>query len=129
MHILKSALKVMANEKRLAILRLLMEEREMSLQAVSQRLSLPLKTASRNLNLLKQSGFLLSWTRRAQAVYQINADSSEFHIIALLTALRTSYNSESKKKTRGDVDRLLEKSFTSLAGDFNKFIRKENNQL
>lgn len=116
----------MANEKRLSILTLLMEEKEMSLQAISHRLNLPLKTASRNLNLLKQSGFLLSTTRRAQAIFHININSSDFLIITLFAAVRASCNPESKKRTRIEVDQLLAKSFTTAAGNFNRFIKHQS---
>jgi predicted transcriptional regulator len=112
---LEQALKALANEKRIMILKLLLEEKEMFLQGISERLNIPLKTASRNLALLKTAGFVLSKTKRAQVMYQINVEAKEDHIVTLLMLLRSVCFSRIKKRAANKVDFVLGSSFASVA--------------
>lgn len=111
---LENVFKVLANQKRLMILSLLLEEREMFLQAVCERLRMPLKTASRNLALLKAAGFVVSKTKRAQVVYEINVGASDDCVITLLTLLRSTRCSSIKKKATSKVDLALGSSFAAV---------------
>jgi len=112
---LEQAFKALANEKRIMILKLLLEEKEMFLQGISERLNIPLKTASRNLALLKTAGFVLRKTKRAQVMYQINAEAKEDHIVTLLMLLRSVCFSRIKKRAANKVDFVLGSSFASVA--------------
>lgn len=112
---LEQAFKALANDKRIMILKLLLQEKEMFLQGISERLNIPLKTAARNLAVLKTAGFVLSETKRAQAMYQINADAKEDHIVTLLVLLRSVCLSRIKKTAAAKVDRVLGSSFASVA--------------
>lgn len=112
---LEQAFKALANEKRIVILKLLLEEKEMFLQGISERLNIPLKTAARNLAVLKAAGFVLSTTKRAQVMYVINAETREDHVVALLMLLRSVCLSRIKKTAASKVDRMLGSSFASVA--------------
>lgn len=111
---LENAFKVLANQKRLMILSLLLEEKEMFLQAISERLKIPLKTASRNLALLKTAGFVVSKTKRAQVAYEINTEAGDNCVITLLALLRSTRCSLIKKKATSKVDLALGSSFAAV---------------
>ena len=80
--------KALANEKRLEALSILLAEGEMSLQSLSEKLQMPLKTASRNLAILKKAGFLSARTQNGKLVYEINTSTDEGDIITLLVLVK-----------------------------------------
>jgi len=80
--------KALANEKRLEALSILLAEGEMSLQSLSEKLQMPLKTASRNLAILKKAGFLAARTQNGKLVYEINTSTDEGDIITLLVLVK-----------------------------------------
>ncbi len=82
--------KALANEKRLEALSILLAEGEMSLQSLSEKLRMPLKTASRNLAILKKAGFLSARTQNGKLVYEINTSTDEGDIITLLVLVKDS---------------------------------------
>lgn len=85
---LEEVFKALANEKRLQALSLLLTEGQMNLQSLSETLQMPLKTASRNLVILKKAGFLAARTEGGRVVYEINTASDENDIITLLVLVK-----------------------------------------
>lgn len=85
---LEGVFKALANQNRLEALSLLLKEGEMSLQSLSEELGMPLKTASRNLAILKRAGFLSAQTRNGKVFYEINTSSNESNIITLLVLVK-----------------------------------------
>ena len=85
---LEEIFKALANEKRLEALSLLLAEGEMSLQSLSSELRIPLKTASRNLGILRRAGFVSARREDGRIVYEINTATDEEYIITLLVLVK-----------------------------------------
>jgi len=85
---LEDVFKALANSKRLEALLLILSSGEMSLQEISDHLEIPLKTASRNMMILKKAGFLHGKTKDGKLVYEINTASNEDYILTLLVLVK-----------------------------------------
>ena len=84
---LEDLFKALANRKRLEALSILLTEGQANLQSLSDELEIPLKTASRNLAILKKAGFLVARTEKGRVVYEINT-SDKNNIITLLVLVK-----------------------------------------
>ncbi len=85
---LEDVFKALANKHRLEALSLLLREGEASLQSLSKKLHMPLKTASRNLTILKKAGFLSARTENGRVIYEINTSSVESYVFPLLVLVK-----------------------------------------
>lgn len=85
---LEDVFKALANKKRLEALSLLLAYGEMSLQSLSKELDMPLKSASRNLVILKKTGFISAHTRNGRVIYEIDTTCDQDYIIALLVLVK-----------------------------------------
>ena len=66
--------KSLGNETRLKIVRFLMRNKEVSLEALASELRLPYKTVARNLKILERTGLVTS--RRWRGLVQYSLDTS-----------------------------------------------------
>jgi len=64
--------KGLANEKRLKIIEVLIEYKEMTLENIVKRLNLPYKTVARNLKILENAGLVTSQILQSVAYYSLN---------------------------------------------------------
>jgi len=85
---LENLFKALANRKRLEALSILLTEGKANLQSLSDELEIPLKTASRNLAILKKAGFLVARTEKGRVVYEINTSDKNNNIITLLVLVK-----------------------------------------
>jgi|GEM_PF-1685583 len=85
---LEDVFKALANSKRLEALSLILSSGEMSLQEISERLDMPLKTTSRNMVILKKAGFLRGKTKDGKLIYEINTARGEEYILTLLVLVK-----------------------------------------
>lgn len=85
---LEDVFTALANSKRLEALSLILSSGEMGLQEISDHLDMPLKTASRNMMLLKKAGFLHGKTKEGKLIYEINTASGEDYILTLLVLVK-----------------------------------------
>ncbi len=69
---LTKVFKVLANERRLKILKTLLEENELSVTEISERISLSYKSTSKHLVLLERAGFLKDRMVSLNSYYSIN---------------------------------------------------------
>lgn len=85
---LEDVFKALANSKRLEALSIILASGEMGLQEISDLLDMPLKTTSRNMMILKRSGFLHGKTKDGKLIYEINTASGEDYILTLLVLVK-----------------------------------------
>lgn len=71
----EAVLKALANRRRLAMLLVLRDRRELHVSALTDELRLPLKTVSRNLRLLDRAGMVLADLRNGRVFYRLNPDA------------------------------------------------------
>jgi len=87
--------RVLANSSRLAILRLLFDEPELSVSAIAERLGMTLARASLSLRALEARGLLLA-RREGRRVFYRPATPSRPELEELLPALRKALSSDSE---------------------------------
>ncbi len=97
MHLseLEKLFKALGNKKRLEIVKLLLENGEMSVGEISEKLDLPLKTASRNLRMLYNAGLLTVKTKKGYVFYSYRPKQAP--IIKELPVLLKEHKAPSKK--------------------------------
>ena len=72
MDFLLKLFKSLANEKRLKIIEVLIEHKEMTLESIARKLNLPYKTVARNLKILENAGLVTSQILQGIAYYSLN---------------------------------------------------------
>lgn len=79
MNVLTKVFKAVANENRLRILKVLMDERAREIGEIANEVNLPYKTTARNLKILEKYDFLKSNVNSGIVYYQIRKDRKLFY--------------------------------------------------
>lgn len=90
MNVLTKVFKAVANENRLRILKVLMDERAREIGEISNEVNLPYKTTARNLKILEKYDFLKSNVNSGIVYYQIRKDKKLFYNQMILTMIKRS---------------------------------------
>lgn len=90
MKVLTKIFKGVANEIRISILKLLINEKEMELDKISKRLRKPYKTIARHLKILEYNNFVESQLRNGIAYYKIKKDEKFPYNLMILKIIETS---------------------------------------
>lgn len=90
MKFLSKLLKVAANEKRLHILKVLMEKRTMEISDVALALNVPYKTAARNLKILERFDFLESYFQNGNVYYTLRDNNNLYFNTVILEMIKRS---------------------------------------
>ena len=90
MKILSKLLKVAANEKRLHILKVLMDKHTMEISDVALALNVPYKTAARNLKLLERYDFLESHFQNGNVYYKLRNPGGLYFNSVILEMVKRS---------------------------------------
>lgn len=89
MRDLERVYKAFANRRRLAILKLLCQKRELTVSSLAKAIKLSLKATSKHLNILANADILEKEQRRLQVYYRLNSTATK----AVCTLLKPISNS------------------------------------
>lgn len=91
MNILKleKYFKALANKKRIKLLLFLLKNGEHQLEQIAEKLSLPYKTVSWNLSVLRTAGFIETRTHKSKAFFKISngLKNEENYLLSLIRCL------------------------------------------
>lgn len=88
MDMLVKVFKAVANEKRVKILRLLVKEKEVSVEEIAQRLKIGYKTASSHLQKLINVNLVKRYQKSLFVFYSINEDKTKIYDSAIIDVLK-----------------------------------------
>lgn len=88
MNFLTKILKAAANENRLKILKVLMDNKAKEIGEIANEVNLPYKTTARNLKILEKYDFLKSNVNRGLVYYQIKSDKKLFYNQTIFTMVK-----------------------------------------
>lgn len=97
---LEYLMRVLSNQRRLEILQLLLASKAIHVGEISERLSIPFKTASRNLMILQRSGFVEAKPKGTYVAYSIRRSRLDRWNAILLGLV-----AEIEKRPRQDAQR------------------------
>lgn len=88
MEIAVKVFKAVANEKRVKILRLLLKEKELSVEEIAQRLKIGYKTVSSHLQRLINVNLVKRYQKGLFVFYSINEDKTKIYNSAIIYVLK-----------------------------------------
>ena len=91
MDLLLKLFKSLANEKRVKIVKTLLDYKEMTLDSIVEELDLPYKTVARNLKILEKSGLVKSRIWNGIAYYSLDENPEFYYNRTLIEIIRVYF--------------------------------------
>jgi len=93
--------KAVANERRLKMVKVLLEKGELSIGEIAEELRIPLATCCRNLKILEKAYVVLSRYKNGKALYKLNNPGKHKYNKVIIELIKLSDERKRRRKRAG----------------------------